>query len=217
MSKIDQQLFGVKAHALEKEYEQCPLCGGELSIKHSKHGSFLGCNQYPTCEYSRPLVQHEAMEAQVITGSSCPDCGHELAVKSGRYGMFIGCTQYPQCQHIEKAQATIANQVDCPICSKGHMEQRTSRLVKVFLVVVATQNASLLLTIRQSQNLALIVALPCWLSVKLRQVIALSAHKKVVSTNVKSIKATYFNHCTDNYILHTIFHHFERTLILCCS
>lgn len=132
MSKIDQQLFGVKAHALEKEYEQCPLCGGELSIKHSKHGSFLGCNQYPTCEYSRPLVQHEAMEAQVITGSSCPDCGHELAVKSGRYGMFIGCTQYPQCQHIEKAQATIANQVDCPICRQGHMEQRTSRFGKSF-------------------------------------------------------------------------------------
>lgn len=133
MSKIDQQLFSSHEHALEKEYELCPKCGCELSIKNSKHGGFIGCNNYPTCDYTRPLVHHESIESQVIEGSECPACGAELAVKSGRFGIFIGCTRYPECTHIEKhdhddEQAQIA----CPSCKKGVIEHRTSRFGKTF-------------------------------------------------------------------------------------
>ncbi|MCH1931744.1 topoisomerase DNA-binding C4 zinc finger domain-containing protein [Shewanella sp. A25] len=133
MSKIDDQLFSAHAHALEKEFELCPECGSELSVKHSKHGSFIGCNNYPHCEYTRPLVQHESIETQVIGGSKCPECGHELAVKSGRFGIFIGCTQYPSCTHIEKpAQDTDKPEVACPECHTGKLEHRTSRFGKSF-------------------------------------------------------------------------------------
>ena len=133
MSKIDQQLFTVHEHALEKEFELCPVCGSELSVKHSKHGSFVGCNNYPVCDYTRPLVQHESIETQVISGSECPQCGHELAVKSGRFGIFIGCTHYPECTHIEKHDHSgDAEQIICPQCSKGHLESRTSRYGKTF-------------------------------------------------------------------------------------
>ncbi|MBV7315559.1 type I DNA topoisomerase [Shewanella sp. NIFS-20-20] len=131
MSKIDQQLFTAHEHALEKAYEQCPVCGSELSVRHSKHGGFIGCNNYPHCDYTRPLVQHESIEAQVIEGSECPECGHELAVKSGRFGIFIGCTQYPSCQHIEKT-VDDHQPVACPQCRKGSLEQRTSRYGKNF-------------------------------------------------------------------------------------
>ncbi|MBM7073216.1 topoisomerase DNA-binding C4 zinc finger domain-containing protein [Shewanella sp. 202IG2-18] len=133
MSKIDHQLFSAHEHALEKEYECCPDCGSELSVKHGKSGSFLGCNNYPQCQYTRPLVQHEAIDSQVIEGSKCPECGHELAVKSGRYGIFIGCTNFPECHHIEKHdQQPEVEVIDCPVCKEGHLEHRTNRFGKNF-------------------------------------------------------------------------------------
>lgn len=133
MSKIDNKLFSAHEHALEKEYELCPECGSELSVRHSKHGGFIGCNSYPTCDYTRPLVQHESIDTQVIEGSECPECGNELAVKSGRFGIFIGCTHYPECHHIEKHdQDEETVKITCPKCGKGHMEHRTSRYGKSF-------------------------------------------------------------------------------------
>ena len=133
MSKIDQQLFSSHEHALEKEYELCPKCGSELSVKNSKNGGFIGCNNYPSCDYTRPLVQHESIDTQVIDGSSCPECGNDLAVKSGRFGIFIGCTHYPECKHIEKHdQEEAGKEITCPICKQGHVEHRTSRFGKTF-------------------------------------------------------------------------------------
>ncbi|MCL1079293.1 hypothetical protein D5R81_14520 [Parashewanella spongiae] len=133
MSKIDHQLFQAHEHALEKEYECCPDCGCELSVKHSQNGSFLGCSNYPSCQYTRPLVQHESIETQLISGSECPECGHELAVKSGRFGIFIGCSNYPSCHHIEKQDQSVDERdVPCPICRTGMMDHRTSRYGKSF-------------------------------------------------------------------------------------
>lgn len=131
MKKQQNELFSHHEHALEKEYESCPKCGLSLQIRNSKHGPFLGCTGYPTCDYSRPLVEHETMEQQVIAGSSCPECGNELAVKNGRYGMFIGCTNYPECKHIEH-QEDEEETLNCPECGKGHIAQRVSRYGKTF-------------------------------------------------------------------------------------
>lgn len=133
MSKINQQLFSSHEHALEKEYELCPKCGCELSVKNSKHGGFVGCNNYPSCDYIRPLVQHESIETQLIAGSHCPICDAELAVKSGRFGLFIGCSNYPQCKHIEKHEQKNSDyQVSCPKCNSGNLEQKTNRYGKIF-------------------------------------------------------------------------------------
>ncbi|WP_299494044.1 topoisomerase DNA-binding C4 zinc finger domain-containing protein [uncultured Shewanella sp.] len=129
MVKIDQGLF----QSYSKVQEVCPLCHGNLMIKNSKHGGFLGCEHYPTCDYTRPLVQMEHIEAQVIAGSKCPDCGNELAVKSGRFGLFIGCTQYPQCHYIERHSQDENNDiVRCPICQEGDLVHKTSRFGKSF-------------------------------------------------------------------------------------
>ncbi|MDB2387266.1 topoisomerase DNA-binding C4 zinc finger domain-containing protein [Shewanella sp.] len=149
MTKIDKQLFTTHEHALENEYELCPKCGGELSVRHSKHGGFIGCNHYPSCDYTRPLVQHESIDTQVIEGSSCPECGNELAVKSGRYGIFIGCTHYPICRHIEKHdQVDEHNEICCPKCSKGHLEHRTSRFGKSFYACSAYPKCKFLVNYR---------------------------------------------------------------------
>lgn len=132
MSESDKPLFTQHEHALEKEYQVCPECGAELAIKHGKSGPFLGCANYPVCQYTRAVVEHEKLEDKILPGSECPLCSHELAVKQGRYGMFIGCSNYPNCHHIEHEEQTELEGVSCPSCQKGTLHEKTSRYGKKF-------------------------------------------------------------------------------------
>jgi len=129
-------LFSRHEHALEKAYEVCPECGSELSMKRGKSGAFFSCTNYPNCQYTRSVVEHERVEDTVLPGSECPLCGQELAVKQGRYGMFIGCTNYPKCHHIEENQQHDKVGVTCPSCKSkgkvGQLEEKTNRFGKTF-------------------------------------------------------------------------------------
>ncbi|MGC8781196.1 MAG: type I DNA topoisomerase [Anaerolineae bacterium] len=74
----------------EKIGETCPECGGELVIKQGRFGKFIGCANYPTCRYTRPLVAR--------IGVLCPKDGGELVERRTRTGrVFYGCANYPQC------------------------------------------------------------------------------------------------------------------------
>lgn len=129
-------LFTRHEHALEKAYEVCPACGSELTIKHGKAGAFFSCSNYPNCQYTRSVVEHERVEDTPLPGSICPECGEELAVKQGRYGMFIGCTNYPNCHHIEEGQHQHNVGVTCPSCKSkgkvGQLNEKTNRFGKTF-------------------------------------------------------------------------------------
>lgn len=132
MSNSDDPLFSQHEHALEKAHQQCPECGSKLTIKNGKSGAFFGCTAYPSCEFTRPVVEQERVEDKVLVGSECSECGHELAVKQGRYGMFIGCTNYPECHHIEQEEAQSSVELTCPSCKKGQLTERQSRYGKTF-------------------------------------------------------------------------------------
>jgi len=136
MSDSDKTLFTRHEHALEKAYEVCPDCGSEVTIKHGKSGAFLGCSNYPTCQYTRPIVEHERVEDNILAGSECPLCGNNLAVKQGRFGMFIGCTNYPECHHIEEIHQQDDVNVACPQCNNkgkdGELFEKTNRYGKTF-------------------------------------------------------------------------------------
>lgn len=99
--KIDKQLFKAHEHALE--HESCPECSGELTIRYGKRGPFLGCNNYPECEYIRPLKSNDGHIVKEL-GVPCPECESELVLRQGRYGMFVGCSSYPKCTHIESLE-----------------------------------------------------------------------------------------------------------------
>lgn len=131
MSNSDNSLFTQHEHALASN-DTCPECGEKLTVKNGKSGAFLGCTQYPSCQYTRPLVEHKAIEDKILEGTSCPKCQSLLAVKSGRYGMFIGCSSYPDCQHIEDTHEHEKLEVSCPQCKKGTLEERTNRYGKIF-------------------------------------------------------------------------------------
>lgn len=136
--KIDHQLFSAHEHALE--HKACPKCQseqreGELQLRHGKHGPFLGCNQYPTCDFIQPLHQNDGHIIKEL-GVPCPECSNELVLRQGRFGMFIGCSHYPHCDHIESLEQPTEQEVQaehaCPECGTGHLVERKNRFGKAF-------------------------------------------------------------------------------------
>ena len=81
--------------------EKCEKCGkGKLLERISRHGFFLGCDQYPECDFTRDLAPEaggEEVESETAT-EYCENCGKEMTVKRGRFGPFLACTGYPECK-----------------------------------------------------------------------------------------------------------------------
>ena len=62
----------------------CPLCGtGQLHLKSSKTGGFVGCGNYPECRYTRPLNGDAEAQGDRVLGT---DQGDEISLRSGRFG-----------------------------------------------------------------------------------------------------------------------------------
>ena len=118
----------------ERIEELCPKCGGPLSIRLGRNGRFIGCTNYPECDYTRDLNADgaEPEPKEIIEGRVCPDCGSPLEVKNGRYGKFIGCSGYPKCKHIEPLERPEDTGVACPQCGKGTLQKKKSRRGKLF-------------------------------------------------------------------------------------
>lgn len=117
----------------EKLDEKCPKCQGELMIRLGRTGRFIGCNNYPECDYTRSLNEEEGeQEEPEQVDRDCPDCGSPLVIKVGRYGKFIGCSGYPKCKHMESLNKPKDTGVKCPKCNKGNLLERKSRRGKTF-------------------------------------------------------------------------------------
>lgn len=135
--KTDDITEAAIANTLEKqqdytlrEGDACPVCGGKLVLKHVAKSSFLGCSNYPSCDFTYAL---QAISHNIIYKTldlTCPKCHAPLCIRGGRYGVFIGCSNYPQCNFIYNLNKV--TQVACPMCQGGILEQRRSRSNKSF-------------------------------------------------------------------------------------
>lgn len=70
----------------------CPKCGqGRLSLKISgKYGAFIGCGNYPDCNYTRQLTQSDSGEAALdgkVLGYT--DDGVAVSLRTGRFGPYV--------------------------------------------------------------------------------------------------------------------------------
>lgn len=79
----------------DKDPRLCPLCNkGELSLKLSKYGAFVGCSNYPDCTYTRQIgTQENATETitekkDKILGTD-PDTNEEIHLLYGRFGPYV--------------------------------------------------------------------------------------------------------------------------------
>jgi len=65
----------------------CPKCGtGQLHLKTSRTGGFVGCGNYPECTYTRPIAGEGADGDERVLGE---DKGDEIWLKSGRFGPYV--------------------------------------------------------------------------------------------------------------------------------
>ncbi len=65
----------------------CQKCGtGQLHLKTSRTGGFVGCGNYPECTYTRPIAGEGAEGEEKLLGE---DQGDEIWLKDGRYGPYV--------------------------------------------------------------------------------------------------------------------------------
>ncbi len=70
---------------------QCPTCGGQLSLKLSKFGGFIGCTNYPECRYTRQLTAgpNGAGDGGTKQLGQDPASGLEVTLRNGRFGPYV--------------------------------------------------------------------------------------------------------------------------------
>ena len=66
------------------------------------------------------------------TGEKCPECGSPLVIRKGKFGEFTACSNYPTCKYIKKAVQEVKEIMDCPICKKGKIVEKTTKKGKIF-------------------------------------------------------------------------------------
>ncbi len=75
---------------------KCKNCGdGQLSLKVGRYGAFIGCSNYPECNFTKQLGtngngKHADLpeNGEKVLGTD-PETGLEVKIKSGRFGPYI--------------------------------------------------------------------------------------------------------------------------------
>jgi DNA topoisomerase-1 len=74
----------------------CPACsGGRLGLKLGRYGSFIGCSNYPECQYTRRLAidgedqSGETLKEGMRLLGVDPASGQEVTVRRGPYGLYV--------------------------------------------------------------------------------------------------------------------------------
>ncbi|MGE0416324.1 MAG: type I DNA topoisomerase [Acetobacteraceae bacterium] len=74
----------------------CTACGnGRLGLKLGRYGSFIGCSNYPACQYTRRLAidsndeQGETLAEGMRVLGHHPETGEEVTVRRGPYGLYV--------------------------------------------------------------------------------------------------------------------------------
>ncbi|MGR6465966.1 type I DNA topoisomerase [Rhizobium sp. PAMB 3182] len=73
----------------------CQVCGtGQLSLKLGKYGAFVGCSNYPDCNYTRQLSTEGGADAEAAGNEpkalgKDPLTDEEITLRSGRFGPYV--------------------------------------------------------------------------------------------------------------------------------
>jgi DNA topoisomerase I len=94
---IDQDLgnhfFPARADGTDPRV--CSVCHtGRLGLKLGRHGSFIGCSNYPTCQYTRRLAIDGAEDDSTLKDGMRelghhPETGEDITVRRGPYGVYV--------------------------------------------------------------------------------------------------------------------------------
>jgi DNA topoisomerase-1 len=138
---LDLQIQTATTSGLPKAFSvdsKCPKCSLGMVKKISKHGAFLGCSDWPTCDGTLSIDGESKAQTSVETGHKCPKCSNILLQRDGKNGSFFGCKSYPVCKYTATVgedgdpkestkKAAKSTGVSCPKCKKGDMLERKGK------------------------------------------------------------------------------------------
>lgn len=76
----------MKKHLFPNGDSKCPKCGGNLGIKLSKFGPFVGCENYPKCDYTMRLNNDDVNN----TNKNEPlELGDGISYRIGKFGPYV--------------------------------------------------------------------------------------------------------------------------------
>jgi ssDNA-binding Zn-finger/Zn-ribbon topoisomerase 1 len=138
------------------EGEVCEVCGGRMKVITYRGDRFLGCENYPKCKHTHPILSESIK--QLALNTACPQCGRQpLEPRKGRYGEYLHC---PQCQanHSlrklgltartapEKAEEGASESAEerhaCPECGHEPLERRSGRYGPYYRCPACAKNFS---------------------------------------------------------------------------
>ncbi len=90
----------------------CPTCGsGTLGLRLGRFGAFLGCSNYPECNFTRPLAQGADGDATAASGDRLlgvdEATGDEIWFKTGRFGAYVQRGKGPGTKEEKPRRASI--------------------------------------------------------------------------------------------------------------
>lgn len=90
---IDQINDVMHNHLFPDGNDKCPKCGGKLGIKLSKFGAFIGCENYPTCDYTARLgavpATADGDDTATRPAPTSVDLGDGISFRVGRFGPYV--------------------------------------------------------------------------------------------------------------------------------
>ncbi|GGD88293.1 DNA topoisomerase 1 [Aureimonas endophytica] len=98
----------------------CPRCNsGQLSLKLGKFGAFVGCSNYPECNYTRQLGTSFAADAAEGTGGdeprelgTDPDTSEAVTLRSGRFGPYVQRGEGKEAKRSSLPKGWLAAEID---------------------------------------------------------------------------------------------------------
>ena len=98
----------------------CAACGsGRLGLKLGRYGSFIGCSNYPACQFTRRLAVDNAEDGAGDTlkdgmralGND-PETGEEITVRRGPYGLYVQQGEQTEDKKVRPRRASLPRGLD---------------------------------------------------------------------------------------------------------
>jgi DNA topoisomerase I len=98
----------------------CAACGtGRLGLKLGRYGSFIGCSNYPACQYTRRLAIDiggdeggETLKEGMRVLGVHPDTSEEITVRRGPYGLYVQQGENGEDKKIRPKRTSLARGMD---------------------------------------------------------------------------------------------------------
>lgn len=120
VTKAEQEIQSIDL--TEKTDIPCEKCGEHMIVKYGKYGKFLGCPNFPECNFTKPWYQ--------AVGIKCPLCGGEVVLKKSKKGrIYYGCeNNINECEFMSWDRPTGEN---CPHCGDILIEKGSVKNKKI--------------------------------------------------------------------------------------